>query len=48
MIALYCTHNELEILHNLLADEKDNFALTPTERDDARNLYYKVREAYLR
>ena len=41
------THEELEILINLLADEKDNFALTVRERELARDMYYELRKIYL-
>ena len=47
MKAIRFTHEELEILINLLADEKDNFALTERERELARNMYYQLRKIYL-
>ena len=47
MKAIRFTHEELEILINLLADEKDNFALTIKERELATNMYNKLREIYL-
>lgn len=47
MKAIRFTHEELEILINLLADEKDNFALTARECELARNMYYQLRKIYL-
>lgn len=47
MIAIRFTYEELEILINLLADEKDNFALTARERELATNMYYQFRKNYL-
>lgn len=47
MKAIRFTSEELEILINLLADEKDNFALTTRERELAINMYYELKEIYL-
>lgn len=47
MKAIRLTYEELEILINLLADEKDNFALTIEERELTKDMYYRLRSAYL-
>jgi hypothetical protein len=47
MKAIRFNYEELEILINLLADEKDNFALTTREHELATNMYYRLREIYL-
>lgn len=44
---IYLDDRELELCINLLADEKDNFALTYDEREMARDLWVRFRSVYL-